>query len=327
MARTGAALIRASNVYAVEDRGKTWRLLAVTFLVYTGFLSVAALAPWWPVRLLASVFVGLTVVRLFIFLHDWQHGAVFTKSSLGAAAMWVVGVITLTTRSVWKQTHDFHHKNNAKMVGASIGSYPVVTVEMFKSLSASEQRKYRLARSPITILLAYFTLFCMGMVLAPFLRSPRVHALSPVVAIAHFSVFFGIFWLWGWQMALFTWFLPATLSMAAGGYLFYAQHNFPDIDLKNRSEWDYTYAALHSSSYFVMNPVMHWFTGNIGYHHVHHLNHRIPFYRLPEAMEGLSEVQNPGRTSWRPVDVWGCLRLKLWDPEQRRMVTFGEAGI
>ena len=69
-----------------------------------------------------------------------------------------------------------------------------------------------------------------------------------------------------------------------------------------------------------MSKVMHFFTGNIGYHHVHHLNARIPFYRLPEAMSAIPELQDPGTTSWLPRDVWGCLRLKLWDPERGRMV-------
>lgn len=325
--RAGAELIRASNEYAVEDRSRTWRLLIATFGVYGVFVAVAALAPWWPVRLIGSLFAGLTVVRLFIFLHDWQHGAIFTKSTAGSVAMWMVGVITLTTRSVWKQTHDYHHKNNAKMVGASIGSYPVVTVKMYEGLKPKDQRNYRLARHPLTILFAYFTLFCIGMVISPFQRDPAAHRMAPVIAFAHFSIFGAVFWVFGWQMAVLTWFLPAAVSMAAGGYLFYAQHNFPDIDIRDRRDWDYTHAALRSSSYFEMGPVMHWFTGNIGYHHIHHLNHRIPFYRLPEAMAGIPEVQNPGRTSWKLADVWGCLRLKLWDPEQRRMVTFAEAGV
>ena len=75
---------------------------------------------------------------------------------------------------------------------------------------------------------------------------------------------------------------------------------------------------------FDMGPVGHWLTGNIGYHHVHHLNHRIPFYRLPEAMAAIPELQNPGRTSWHPREVMGCLRLALWDPEQERMLSFKE---
>jgi omega-6 fatty acid desaturase (delta-12 desaturase) len=77
---------------------------------------------------------------------------------------------------------------------------------------------------------------------------------------------------------------------------------------------------------FEMSAVLHWFTGNIGYHHIHHLNHRIPFYRLPEAMAAIPELQAPGRTSWKPRDVMACLQLAVWDPEQDRMLTYRELG-
>jgi omega-6 fatty acid desaturase (delta-12 desaturase) len=130
----------------------------------------------------------------------------------------------------------------------------------------------------------------------------------------------------GWAVGFTAVILPTALTHAAGAYLFYAQHNFPGMQIRGRHEWEYSFAATRSSSMFDMGPVMHWFTGNIGYHHVHHLNHRIPFYRLPEAMAAIPELQDPGRTSWHPRDVLACLRLKLWDTAQGRMVTFEEAA-
>ena len=116
--------------------------------------------------------------------------------------------------------------------------------------------------------------------------------------------------------------LPQCVAMALGSYLFYAQHNFPGARFQESGSWDYAAAALAGSSYMAMNPVLRWFTGNIGYHHVHHINARIPFYRLPEAMAGLKELQSPGVTTLTPRGVYRCLRLKLWDPEQNRLVNF-----
>jgi omega-6 fatty acid desaturase (delta-12 desaturase) len=130
----------------------------------------------------------------------------------------------------------------------------------------------------------------------------------------------------GFWSAVLTVILPVALATGVGSYLFYAQHNFPSMQLRGRREWEYTFAALRSSSMFDMGPVMHWLTGNIGYHHVHHLNHRIPFYRLPEAMAEMPELQDPGRTSWRPRDIWACLQGNIWDPKQGRMLTFAEAN-
>jgi omega-6 fatty acid desaturase (delta-12 desaturase) len=109
--------------------------------------------------------------------------------------------------------------------------------------------------------------------------------------------------------------------------LFYAQHNFPDCRLYHREEWSHARAAMSSSSFIKMNGLMHWFTGNVGFHHIHHLNAKIPFYRLPEAMANMPELRSPGTTSLHPTDVWSCLRLNLWDPTKQRLVTFREAGI
>jgi len=116
--------------------------------------------------------------------------------------------------------------------------------------------------------------------------------------------------------------VPAAISAAVGAYLFYAQHNFPDAHIQPSEDWDYVTAALRSSSYMKMNPVLAWLTGNIGYHHVHHLNHHIPFYRLPETMAAMPELQNPGTTTLRPHDVAACLRLKLWDRSAAMLVPF-----
>jgi omega-6 fatty acid desaturase (delta-12 desaturase) len=94
------------------------------------------------------------------------------------------------------------------------------------------------------------------------------------------------------------------------------------MHVQPREQWSYTRAALESSSYMEMGAVMNFFTGNIGYHHVHHLNPAIPFYRLPEAMAALPALQSPGRTSLRLHDVVTCLRLKLWDPSSGHMVGY-----
>jgi omega-6 fatty acid desaturase (delta-12 desaturase) len=110
--------------------------------------------------------------------------------------------------------------------------------------------------------------------------------------------------------------------MGFGSYLFFAQHNFPGVWLASHREWSYVNSALHSSSYLCTGRVMSWFTGNIGYHHVHHLNAKIPFYRLPEAMAALEELQSPPTTSLSLRDIAACLRLKLWDPAAGRLVNW-----
>ncbi len=324
--RTGPELVRASNEYAKEDRALTWRLLVVALAVWAGTVSVAAFGPLW-IAVPASLLTGLLVVRLFIFYHDYLHGAILQGSTAGGWVMKAVGYYVLTGPSVWKETHDYHHKHTAKMVGAAIGSYPVVTVGMWHLMSRGQRLGYRFVRNPLTMLFGYVFMFVLGMCLAPFKRQPRQHLDGLLSLVFQWSFAALAWWAFGWQAALLGVILPDVVATATGSYLFYAQHNFPGMQIRGRREWEYTFAALHSSSMFDMNPVMHWLTGNIGYHHVHHLNHRIPFYRLPEAMRAMPELQNPHRTSWAPRDVWACLRFHIWSPKDGRMLTYAEAEL
>jgi omega-6 fatty acid desaturase (delta-12 desaturase) len=323
--RTGKDLIKASKEFADEDRARTWRLLLGTFLAQGLTLAYIALVPWWQAAVLGSIVSGLISVRLFIFFHDYCHGAIFRGSKLGDAVMTVVGWTTMTVPSVWTETHNYHHRNNAKMVGSSIGSYPTVSLGMYKALSDVDRRNLRLVRSPWSMLFGLFTTFVIGMCVLPWRRSPEAHRLAPVAGVVWWSVLALMAVALGPLKAFLLMLLPAFVWSSVGSYLFYAQHNYPGAELRGRRDWDYTHAALRCSSYFEMSPLMHWFTGNIGYHHVHHLNHNIPFYRLPEAMAGMPELQDPGRTSWAWHDVKACLDCAVWDPEQGRLISFAEA--
>ena len=114
--------------------------------------------------------------------------------------------------------------------------------------------------------------------------------------------------------------IPHFIAHSIGSYLFYAQHNFPDASFDDKSGWTHEKAALESSSYMKTGPLMAWFTANIGYHHIHHLNARIPFYRLPEAAREVPELRSPKTTSLHPRDILRCMRLKVWDVESQRMI-------
>lgn len=323
--RSGAELVRATAPFAKEDRALTWRLLATTGALYLAALAGLLFLPSWPLRMLLVVPAGLLIVRLFIFYHDHLHGAILVGSPVGRAIMRLVGYWVLSGPSVWKQTHDYHHQHTAKMVGAAIGSYPVVTTDMWAVMTPLQRRAYRLIRHPLNMVFGYVTVFLLGMCLSPLRRDPKRHYDGLIAPLVHFGAVAAVGLTLGWATALVAIVAPLVVACAAGSYLFYAQHNFPGMELKDRREWEYSFAALHSSSMMDMPGWMHWFTGNIGYHHVHHLNHRIPFYRLPEAMAAVPELQNPHRTSLAPRDVFACLRLALWDPRSRRMLSFDEA--
>jgi omega-6 fatty acid desaturase (delta-12 desaturase) len=141
--------------------------------------------------------------------------------------------------------------------------------------------------------------------------------------LVHVLLAVAVTWFFGWPALLLTLVLPLFIASAIGSYLFYAQHNFPTVSFRDNSCWAYDSAALESSSFMRTGPVAGWFTANIGYHHVHHLNARIPFYRLPEVVAALPELQAPKTTSLHLGEILRCLRLKVWDGTAQRMVGSG----
>jgi len=140
----------------------------------------------------------------------------------------------------------------------------------------------------------------------------------------HVAIGVSLAYFLGWQALILTQTIPHFIACAIGTYFFYAQHNFKDVTFRDNAGWTYETAALESSSYMKTNPIMAWFSGNIGYHHIHHLNAKIPFYRLPEVMKDLPELQVPKTTSLSPLEIYRCLRLKVWDVQAQRMVGLSE---
>lgn len=320
-------LLIESRRFACELPGQSWWHFGTTLVALAVSAIVAGLAePAW-LRLLASLMTGLTLVRTFIVYHDYQHQAMFKNSKLAEVLLSIYGYVMLTPPSVWKRSHDHHHRHNSKLFGASIGSFPIMTTETYAAATSREKLEYRIARSPWVIFLGYFTVFAFGMCVRPFLMDPRRHLDAPLSIVAHFGMIALLCLVADWQTAVLVLVLPTWIASTVGAYLFYIQHNFPAAKIRRCEEWSYTTAALRSSSYLELGPVLHWLTGNIGYHHVHHLNAKIPFYRLPEAMAGLPQLQSPGRTSLRIRDILGCLRLKLWDTKLDRFVSFADARI
>lgn len=230
------------------------------------------------------------------------------------------GIYILSPTSIWKRSHDHHHKHNSKLFSASIGSYPIATRKKFQEMSSRQQFTYLAVRHPLTIGLGYFTMFIFGMCIASFVSNPRKHYDSLIALMLHVAASVLIFVFFGWQIWFCLFFLPFIIAFGFGAYLFYAQHNFPGVSFAENDEWAYEKAALESSSYMRMNRVMAWMTGNIGYHHIHHLNAKIPFYRLPEVMRDFKELQACKTTSLSPCAIFACLRLKIWDQDKRQMV-------
>jgi omega-6 fatty acid desaturase (delta-12 desaturase) len=331
-ARQDRELIDATRPFATEVKSRSWFALLSTLAFVFGTEVVAFATPHgrygWVLRATASVIAGLLIVRTFILYHDHLHGALLRNSPIARGIFFLYGMIIMTPPKVWKETHNYHHANTAKLVGSHVGSYLMVTTNMWAKMKPHERLMYKVIRHPLNIMSAYFTLFMLSMGVSPFLRQPKKHWTCAAGVLLNWTLTAVLIWKFGFLTFLFGMFLPLAISMAMGGYLFYAQHNFPDAHIQPRESWSYTRAALESSSYMEMGPIMRYFTGNIGYHHVHHLNPLIPFYKLPDVMASVPELQHPGMTSLSPAAILSCFRQKLWDPAQNKMVGYpSSAGV
>jgi omega-6 fatty acid desaturase (delta-12 desaturase) len=324
--RSTKEIFVASKAFAKESRLLSWWHLFFALTLFAGTIAIGCSSLPWFIKLASSVFSGLLIVRLFIMYHDFHHGAILKNSLFARMVFSVYGWLSLSPSSVWRGSHEHHHRHNSKGTGLNPGSFPLMTTQEYRTATWTKRIAYVVSRHWLTMLLGYLTVFFYGMCMRPFLMSPKRHWDAGLACLLHVGLVAVCAW-FGWEYAIFLMVIPLAVACGTGSYLFYAQHNFPDCRLYHREEWSHARAAMSSSSFIKMNGLMHWFTGNVGFHHIHHLNAKIPFYRLPEAMANMPELRSPGTTSLHPTDVWSCLRLNLWDPTKQRLVTFREAGI
>jgi omega-6 fatty acid desaturase (delta-12 desaturase) len=323
--RSGQELILATKAYAADVPAKSWFHLLSTGLLF----ALSMLGTLWNfhplAKLACSILSGLLLLRLFVIYHDQQHHAILPRSRAAEWLMRGFGIFALSASSVWRSSHNHHHNHNSKLRGSHIGSFPIMTRSQFERSSSADRLTYLAMRHPLTILFGYVTTFLYGMCLGPFLNDPRKHSDCLISLALHIGIGVALVTGWGWEQLLLTQTIPHFITYAIGTYLFYAQHNFPEVSFNEKAGWTYEKAALESSSYLKTGPIMAWFTANIGYHHVHHLNAKIPFYRLPEVAREMPELQSARTTSLHPAEIARCLRLKLWDVESQRMISLREA--
>jgi acyl-lipid omega-6 desaturase (Delta-12 desaturase) len=318
--RTGKDLVVATKAYAADSTPRSW-----WHIISTGLLLAAALAgTLWNFhvagKIVCSILAGLLILRFFVIYHDQQHHAILPHSRTAEVLMRIFGILALSPTSIWRSSHNHHHHHNSKLRGSHIGSFPIMTKSQYMKSSRGKRMQYLFMRHPLTILFGYVFVFLHGMCLYPFFNDRREHYDCLIAFITHVIIGATITYLFGWPALLLTQVIPHFIATAIGSYLFYAQHNFPGVSFNDKAGWTYEKAALESSSFMKTGPIMAWFTANIGYHHIHHLNARIPFYRLPEVLAEIPELQTPRTTSLHPLEIVRCLRLKVWDVDSQCMV-------
>jgi acyl-lipid omega-6 desaturase (Delta-12 desaturase) len=315
-------IVRELRRFGEENARTSWLLFLQNVVLFAAVhAAMALLGPWsyW----IGTPLLALLSVRLFIFFHDYLHGAIFKGSKSGAVVMDLFGFYFLTVPSVWRAAHNQHHLINGRLSPWFMGGFPVLSTEEWATLQAKQRLRYKLYRHPLNILFCHFTLFLIGQCVAMPIANLKAHWRGLVAVTLYVGGMIGISLQWGFLTALAHLAGPLFIGHAIGGLLFYMQHNAPGLTYVHAPEWNSISSALRATTWFQMSPLLQWFTGNIGFHNVHHINHFIPFYRLPEAMAVLSQHTEV------PVVRWGdtpeCLSGAIYSFRAGKMVSYAEA--
>lgn len=270
-----------------------------------------------------SVIAAGFVVRTFIIFHDCTHGSFFKNKKANAAIGLLTGVITSFPFEKWKREHTIHHASSSNLDKRGIGDIDMMTVEEYLKASKGQRLWYRFYRNP-------FVLFGLGPLFMVFILNrfnrkdaKRKEKLNThlttgiIVALSSALIFF-----FGWTTFLAIQGTTLFIAGSLGIWLFYIQHTYEDSYFEHDSEWDYVKAAVEGSSYYQLPKILQWVTGNIGFHHVHHLSPRVPNYNLEKAHDGSLPLQQA--TTITLKTSLESIRYKLYDEEKRKFVTFSE---
>jgi len=265
------------------------------------------------------------LVRVFVVFHDCAHGSLFPSRRANVHVGTVMGLFVLSPFRRWRHDHAVHHATSGDLDRRGVGDIVTLTVTEYHARSPKGRLAYRLIRNPLVM-------FGLGPVFAMIVgprivaRGARPRMRNSVLAtdVALLVLVAALCWLIGWRDFVIVWAPAALLAGSVGIWLFYVQHQFEDAYWQNGADWSYADAAMRGSSYLKLPKLLQFFTGNIGLHHVHHLNSRIPNYNLQRAHDSNPIFAAVPTLSLR--DGLRAVRLKLWDEEAGRLVTFAQAG-
>ena len=311
--------------YERPDRWRSnWQLIntLVPYALVWAAMIWSLQVSYWLTLALAVIGAGL-LVRTFILFHDCGHGSFFKSRRANTFWGYLLGVLTFTPNYLWWHEHAEHHAGAGDLGQRGVGDVWTMTVKEYLAASRSTRFQYRLVRNPICLfLIAPSILFLIVHRFA--LNGAKERARRSVVmtnlGILAVAVVLG--GMIGFK-AYFMIQLPIIMIAASMGvWMFYVQHQFEDTYWDVKPQWDYYKEAMEGSSFYKLPRVLQWFTGNIGFHHIHHLSPRIPNYFLERCYK-----ENPLFQKIQPITFWSSLqslKFRLWDEQNRQLISFAE---
>jgi len=275
---------------------------------------------WWLVVPLAVLAGGL-LVRVFIIFHDCGHGSFFKSRGANDAVGFITGILTFTPYYHWRWEHSIHHSSAGDLDRRGVGDVWTMTVQEYLEASRWKKFSYRLARNPfILFIIAPLFLFVVIQRFPSPKASQRERHSVYAMDAALLALVVGLISIFGLKDFLLIQLIILMVAGGAGVWMFYVQHQFEDVYWERADNWSYTAAALQGSSFYKLPRILQWFTGNIGFHHIHHLSPRIPNYNLEKCHQA-----DPLFQQVKPITLFSSLKsftFRLWDEKSKRLVGY-----
>lgn len=275
---------------------------------------------WWLTAPLILLAAGL-LVRVFIIFHDCGHGSFFKSRAANDIVGFITGVLTFTPYHHWRWEHSLHHASSGDLDRRGTGDLWTMTVQEYLNSSKWTRFLYWLARNPVVLfVIAPVFLFVLRERFPSRNAKARERRSVWLMNLAILAMVSFLGWAFGIKDYIIIQLLVTLISGGLGVWLFYVQHQFDGTYWQRGDDWDYTAAALQGSSFYRLPKILQWFSGNIGYHHIHHLSSRIPNYNLERC-----HASHPEFTKVKPITLLGSLKsmsYHLWDEKCGKLVSF-----
>ncbi len=312
--------------YQYSDmRRSLWQMLtsiAPYFILW--YLAYRSLEISYALTLVFAFFAALFAFRSFIIFHDCGHGSFFKSKKANDIVGILTGIMLFTPYYAWRHSHAVHHASSGDLDRRGVGDVWTLTYEEYQKLGFWGKLGYRIYRNPFIIFVIGPTIDFVVLQRLPSVNASEKAREKNSVVYTNLALL-GIAVIMSWAIGFWNYvavMLPIiAMASSFGVFMFYVQHQFENVYWERHKDWDYATAALYGSSFFKLPPLLQWFTGNIGFHHIHHLSPRIPNYNL-EACHNSDQIFQDVQPLTVRASILAALKIRLWDEDHHKVMGY-----